>query len=153
MDARSSRAPLPDFRLPASTGQTLSQDSFRGKVPVAIVFLAGLDENRDLIGTMNEALPRFGSERAQILAVAPASADDVRAFAEANDVVMPILADAGGEMATAYGVESDQPWAVVADAEGRQVERLDRLGEDGVTSLLRIVGDLGVGSKVEPEGE
>lgn len=153
MDARSSRAPLPDFSLPASTGQTLSQDSFRGKVPVAIVFLAGLDENRDLIDTMNEALPRFGSERAQILAVAPASADDVRAFAEANDVVMPILADAGGEMATAYGVESDQPWAVVADAEGRQVERLDRLGEDGVTSLLRIVGDLGVGSKVEPEGE
>src|SRR5690606_29283253 len=53
MDARSSRAPLPDFSLPASTGQTLSQDSFRGKVPVAIVFLAGLDENRDLVEAMN----------------------------------------------------------------------------------------------------
>ena len=153
MDREPARVSLPDFSLPSSTGQTLSQDSFRGKVPVAIVFLAGLDENRDLVEAMNDALPRFGSERAQILAVAPASADEVRSFAEANDVVMPILADAGGEMATAYGAGANEPSAVVVDAEGREVERFDSLGDaDDVASLLGVVKDLGLGSRIEPTG-
>jgi peroxiredoxin len=149
MDARSSRAPLPDFSLPASTGQTLSQDSFRGKVPVAIVFLAGLDENRDLVEAMNAALPRFGSERAQILGVAPASADGVQSFAEANDLAMPILADSGGEMVRAYGGDTSEPWAVIIDAEGREVRRFDRLADDGVPSLLAAVKGLGLGTRID----
>lgn len=64
---------LPAFRAPATTGQELSLDTFLQKVPLAIVFLAGIEEDAELLRAFDEALPRFGAERAQLLVVAPLS--------------------------------------------------------------------------------
>lgn len=139
---------LPDFSLPASTGQTLSLDSFEGKVPMAILFLADLEEDRALVSEMNEALPDFGDRRSQLLTVARATASEVRNFVEENGIVMPILADAAGAMARDYGAEGEagrRRMAVIADAEGRIVRRLGPLGESGVADmLLTTISDLGL---------
>lgn len=156
MDTESPLPALPDFSLPASTGQTLSLDSFRDKVPLAIVFLNGLEQDQDLLAAMNGALSDFGSERAQLLAVAPTGIDDVQAYAAANEILMPILADANGEMSTAFGggTQSGQPWAVVGDAAGREIERFESVeGAGGVSALVEAVEHLGLGSKVESAGE
>ena len=62
---------------------------------------------------------------------------------------MPILADSGGEMVRAYGGDTSEPWAVIIDAEGREVRRFDRLADDGVPSLLAAVKGLGLGTRID----
>lgn len=150
---------LPDFDLPASTGRNLSLNSFMGKVPLAIVFLTDLDGDRELLEVLNDALPQFGQERSQLLAVAQISADNLRRFVEATGVVIPILADESGGMSRDYGAEDEagnrHRMAMVATAEGRMVARLDRLSESDVAErLLTELRDLHLGGDVEPaEGE
>lgn len=142
---------IPDFSLAASTGQTLALDSFRGKVPMAIVFVEGLEQDRELVGALDERLADFGSERSQILAVARVTAREARDFAEAEGIAMPILADASGAMFRDYGAEdtdgSRRRLAVVATAEGRLVRRFDPLPVEGAAEgLLNCIRALGSGA-------
>jgi peroxiredoxin len=131
---------IPDFSLAASTGQTLALESFRGKVPMAIVFLEGLGQDRDLVEALDERLADFGSERSQILAVAKVTAREARDFAQAEGISMPILADASGAIFRDYGAENDagelRRLGVVATAEGRLVRRFDPLPVDGAAEGL-----------------
>jgi thioredoxin-dependent peroxiredoxin len=139
---------VPDFSLPASTGQTLSLDSFKGKVPLVLVFLTGLESDRDLLGSLNERLSDFGAERAQVLAVVEDTAANTRQFAEEEGIVMPILADASGAMFRDYGAEvapgEVHRMAVITDTDGRVVRRYDPLpvegAADGFLTTIRALG-------------
>lgn len=142
---------IPDFSLAASTGQTLSLDSFRGKVPMAIVFLEGLEQDRDLLNALDQRLADFGSERSQILAVAKVTAREARDFAEVEGTAMPILADASGAMFRDYGAENESGdlcrLGVVATADGEVVRRFDPLPVDGAADgLLSCIRALGSGA-------
>jgi peroxiredoxin len=147
---------IADFSLPASTGQTLSFDSFKGKVPMVIVFVdLGSNEDRDLLGELSSRHKDFGTERSQILAVARATARETREISEDMDLSFPILADANGAMARDFEVEDGdgrpQRVAVVADKEGQVVRRFDPLpiqdDPTGVTeALLYAVRAIGSGS-------
>lgn len=113
---------IADFQLPASTGHTLSLDAFKGKVPLAMVFLPDADsvESAPLLAELGRRHKDFGLERSQLLAVVKATARQVRQIADENDLSVPILADASGSMSREYGVsESQDPVALVADREGR----------------------------------
>lgn len=142
---------VPDFSLPASTGQTLSLGSFKGKVPLVLVFLTGLASDRDLLGSLNGRLSDFGAERAQVLAVVEDTAANTRQFAEEEGIVMPILADASGAMFRDYGAEvapgDVHRIAVIADTEGRVIRRYDPLPVEGAADgLLTTVRALGSGA-------
>lgn len=146
---------IPDFSLPASTGQTLSRESFAGKVPVVLVFLGDLVDDLGLLHDLNRHLSDFGAERSQLLAVARATAAQVRSLAEAESIVMPILADAAGAMSRDYGAEDEtgerNRLAIVADEEGRVVRRFQPLPVDGaVGGLLTTVRALGSGAVGAP---
>lgn len=142
---------IPDFSLAASTGQTLALESFRGKVPMAIVFLEGLEQDRVLLEALDARLSDFGSERSQILAVAKVTAREARDFAEAQGLAMPILADASGAMFRDYGAEDEEGdlrrLGVVATAEGKLVRRFDPLPLDGAAEgLLNCIRAEGSGA-------
>ena len=142
---------IPDFSLAASTGQTLALDSFRGKVPMVIVFLEGLGQDRDLLEALNARLADFGSERSQILAVAKVTALEARDFVDAEGSAMPILADASGAMFRDYGAENEvgelRRLGVVATAEGELVRRFDPLPIDGAAEgLLNCIRAEGSGA-------
>lgn len=134
-----------DFSLPASTGQTLGLDSFKGKVPMVIVFV-NLDsaEDRDLLGEFSSHHKDFGTERSQILAVARVTARETREASEDMGLSIPVLADASGAMARDFNAEDGEGntkrVAVVADKEGRVVRRFDPLpiqdDPTGVTEAL-----------------
>ncbi len=64
-------ARIEDFRLPASTGHTLSCESFRGKVPLVIVFVPDADtpQSTSLLEELDRRHADFGAERAQVLTV------------------------------------------------------------------------------------
>lgn len=149
-------ARIADFSLAASTGQTLAFDSFKGKVPLVIVFVdLTSDEDRDLLTELSSHHKDFGSERSQILAVARATARETRQASEDMGLTIPILADASGAMARDYQAEDEdgntRRVAVVADKVGRVVRHFDPLpiqdDPTGVTeALLYAVRAIGSGS-------
>lgn len=149
---------IPAFELPASTGHDLSLESFLGKVPLAIVFVTGLDVDRDLLTALNESFPEFGEMHSQLLAVAPATAEDLHRFVDDTDLVVPILADASGQMARDYGAVDDsgnrRRLAVVAAAEGRRVTQFEDVSESDLAErLLTELQDLHLGGDVEATDE
>ncbi|HEX6299813.1 MAG TPA: redoxin domain-containing protein [Acidimicrobiia bacterium] len=147
---------IADFRLAASTGQTLALDSFKGKVPLVIVFVdLTSDEDRNLLEELSSHHKDFGNERSQILAVARATARETRQASEDMGLTIPILADASGAMARDYRAEDEEGntkrVAVVADKQGRVVRHFDPLpvqdDPTGVTeALLYAVRAIGSGS-------
>ena len=150
------------FSLPASTGQTLSLDKFKGKLPLVLVFLSDLEsnENRELLEELNSRLSEFGAERSQVLVVARITAREARNFADENDLKVALLADASGSMARDYEADDDQgetrTVAIVADREGVLKRRFDPLPIDGaaeeaVDGLLETVQALGTGALVPPD--
>lgn len=152
------------FSLPASTGQTLSLDKFKGKMPLVLVFLSDLesDENLELLEELNERLSEFGSERSQVLVVARVTARQAREFADENKLKIALLADASGSMVRDYEADDDQgntrTVAVVADREGVLKRRFDPLPIDGdaddvVDGLLETIQALGTGTLVPPDTE
>lgn len=149
---------IPDFDLPASTGKALSSDSFRGKIPLVIVFIhqPRSTDSTSLLEEMDRRLKDFGSERSQILAVVEDTAENVRVLADEMGLSVPLLADASGSMARDLGVdESGRSIAVVADKDGRVSRRFDPFfdGADpaqAVESLLFTVRATGTNALEGP---
>lgn len=156
---------IEEFSLPASTGQTLSLSSFKGKVPLVLVFLSDLDsiDDAELLGELNDRLADFGAQRSQVLAVAKVTARRAREYADSNGLNVALLADASGSMARDYEADDDsgrpRTVAVVSDKECRMVRRFDPLPLDGsatdaVDALLDTVRAIGSGALGPPgEGE
>lgn len=140
---------LAEFALPASTGHTLRLDSFKGKVPLAIVFLPDQGGGLSFLEEMDRRHKDFGAERAQILAVMKATARQVREIADERGFSVPILADASGAMARDYeAAGSGHPVAIVADRDGRVKRRFTDFlegndPEPAVESLLYTIRAIG----------
>lgn len=152
------------FSLPASTGQTLSLDSFKGKVPLVLVFLSDVASEADtaLLSLLDERLREFGAERSQVLAVARLRAREARDLADERALNIAVLADASGAMARDYEADDDEGGsrriAVVADKDGVLKRRFDPLPLDGdvgsaVDALLDTVRALGTGALEAPDEE
>ncbi len=95
----------PAFRLPASTGGTISLSDFAGKQRVVLYFYP----KDDTPGCTKEAcsfrdtLPRIDAKDAMVLGV---SADDLKAhdkFIKKYELNFPLLSDADHAVAEAYG--------------------------------------------------
>ena len=100
---------LPEFRAPASTGQTLASDSFRGTVPLVVMTVPDLDSDatRRQLAAANERLADFSARRVQLLAIARATAAEVRDRAERDAINFPILSDPASEFLRAAGMADD----------------------------------------------
>lgn len=111
---------VPDFSLPASTGQTLSLESYLGNTPLVLIFLPELKTSLRMLKRFNDRLADFGNERSQLLAVARVQASEARKIADDHDLALPLLADATGSMAHQLNLElACHPVVIVADSDGR----------------------------------
>jgi peroxiredoxin Q/BCP len=140
---------IPDFSLPASTGQTLGLGSFRGKTPLAIFFLPGIQSETDLalLRRYDSHLADFGSQRSQVLGVVMERARTVRDLADSMDLHLPVLADASGSVVRDFGV--DEPDGrprnalIISDKEGNLVRRFDPAPLEGqVEAALAAIREL-----------
>lgn len=126
-------AVLADFRLPASTGQTLSREAFLDKVPVVVAFVPDLDGEDEAmrLEAYNERLKDFGSLPCQVLAVAKATASRVRWKADDLGIRFPILADpTGGFAADCDALEPDRSFravTIVTDRQGKIRHRIENV--------------------------
>lgn len=152
------------FSLPASTGQTLSLESFKGKVPLVLVFLSDIESENDLslLGELNRRLSEFGSQRSQVLVVARMTAREARELADERGLAVAVLADASGAMGRDYEADDDEgrtrTVAIVADKDAVLKRRFDPLPVNGavdevVDSLLDTVRALGSGALETPDEE
>lgn len=138
---------IPDFRFPASTGQTLSRDSFLGKVRiVAVVIRTGSEEAAaPVLQELNANFGEFGTRSAQLLVFMPATARSVRSISESLGIRFPILADPTEKFARAAGASSGSGPTVdsvlVAGRNGVVFVRMRGLGDDFVQSLLDALND------------
>jgi peroxiredoxin Q/BCP len=141
---------IPDFSLPASTGQTLGLDSYRGKTPLAIFFLPTVENEEDLglLRRYDEHLADFGNQRSQVLGVVRGRARTVRDLADSMGLHLPVLADASGSMIRDFGVAEADGRArhalIVSDEEGNLVRRFDPAPvDDQVEAALATIRALG----------
>jgi peroxiredoxin len=133
---------IPDFRFPASTGQTLSRDSFLGKVRMVAVVIGEDSEEASAptLRALNDKLPDFGTRSAQLLVFMRVTARSARSIAENLEIRFPILADPTGKFARVSGASSGSgsmvDSALVADRDGLVFFRMRGLADDFVQSLL-----------------
>ncbi len=110
----------------ASTGGVVDLDRIVGRIPVVLVFVAPVFDERtyDTLAGMGRHLVDFGRDRIQLLAVARVDA----ATAADADISVPgnvrILADVDGAIAEMYGVSyrDGQPTTVLIGADGEVAE-------------------------------
>lgn len=145
---------VPEFRLPTSTGQTLGLDSFLGKVPMIFVFLdPEARSHRNLAAALDGRLKDFGEQRTQVLVVMRVMDGIARRIADEENLNLPILADAQGELARALQLDlsEDKAVAVIADRSGSIVRRYDRLAiedpEGTAQSLVTAAHPFGSGNE------
>ncbi len=119
--------PGPDFTLYATPDQTVSLGDFRGR-PVILVFYPAdwSPVCGDQVALYNEILPSFQEFDAQMLGISVDGTWCHHAFADARNLVFPLLADfePKGEVARRYGV--------YRSAEGVSDRALFVLDADGV---------------------
>jgi len=143
----------PSFRAPTSNGQTLDSEAFHGKLAVVLFFLAqpGTPDDDVMLDEFDEHLVEFGHQRVQLLGVAPCSAREVRARAEAQQLAVTLLADESGEIARSFGIADATPGeraatappTVVIDRQGIVAAWVPRTEVTGhVADVLRQLGYL-----------
>ena len=97
----------PKFSLPASTGQTISLDDYKGKQPVVLYFYPRADTpgcTKQACGFRDAVLRREFDDAAVVLGISPDPIAKVERFARKFDLNFPLLADADHAVAERYGV-------------------------------------------------
>ncbi|MCZ7534353.1 MAG: redoxin domain-containing protein [Acidimicrobiia bacterium] len=138
---------IPDFRLPASTGQTLAKSAFIGKMPIVLIFVSDLstDESVATLTAFNDALAQFGHRVSQVLGVARMTARLAREAAERHSINFPILADASGEFARSCAVADDPHAAsvvLVVDSNGVLHSRISEVTDSVAIEVLASIDAL-----------
>jgi peroxiredoxin Q/BCP len=143
--ARGQAAPALD--LPDTDG---ARHSLPGKGRT-VVFFFPMDDTPECLAVgaaYTEALPRIEAAGARFLAVAVATPTAAKSYREAQGIPFPILIDASGSAAKAWGTLTNfviykfaKKLAVVVDAGGR-VERVWRDGV-GASHVGEVVATLG----------
>jgi len=158
MDAVGSR--IPDFRAPASTGQTLEASSFVGSLPMVLMLMPDpiCEESRSQLHAANHRLADFASERVQLLAVTRSTAGEVRRCAAEEGIDFPLLADPASDLSRAIGeVELDGTpirISLITNALGTIVDAV-AAGDDmaaHVDEVITRVRDLGDALRLDPQG-
>lgn len=137
---------IESFRAPASTGQTLSWDSFAGKVPIVMAFIPGIEGNEELLTELSERHKDFSDRRIQLMGVAPETATDLRDIADRLDITFPILADPAESMFRSFdAIGSDgQPTerVVIVDRNGTVADvSEDEMSVDAMLAAIDALDD------------
>ncbi len=115
-------APAPDFRLPASTGQTIGLNDFKGKQSVVLYFYPKDDTRGCTIEacSFRDNIASVQGYGAVVLGVSPDGVDSHNQFVDKHNLNFPLLADEDTAISQAYGV-----W-VLRERDGHQFMGIER---------------------------
>lgn len=87
---------------------------------MVLIFIPELKASIRMLKRFSDRLADFGNERSQVLAVVGVKAREAKEVADEHHLVVPLLADATGSMATELNLEfACHPVVIVADKDGR----------------------------------
>ena len=114
--------PAPNFKVTSTTGQTISQDNYRGHVLILDFFATWCQPCRQSIPHLVEMNRKYGKQGLQILglSVDEDGERDVKSFADEFRVNYPV-ALAGDSTTAGFGVRS-VPIMYLIDKKGKVVE-------------------------------
>lgn len=144
-DPPSPGSPLPAFRLGGTDGASHSDETLRGRP--AVIFFLPMDETPECLAVARafaEAAPRIEAAGAKLLAIAVATPEAASRYALAHSLPYPILADADGRAARAFGslvnlvaMRFAKKLTVLAGPDGRvKAVWRDNAGTDSVAQVL-----------------
>lgn len=133
----------PKFKLPSSTGQTLSLDQFKGKT-VVLYFYPRADTpgcTKEACG-FRDALADYDRQNVVVLGVSPDPVKNVEKFATKYGLNFPLLADEEHVVCGKYGVWQEKKrygrtyfgvvrTTFVIDPDGRIVKVFENVKADG----------------------
>ena len=99
----------PDFRLPATTGDTVSLSHYQGKRNLILVFYVG-DHTPDCtrqLTSLQEEREALEACNAAVLGINPGTLDDHQRSQAQLGVTFPLLHDPGAQVAALYGARQD----------------------------------------------
>jgi peroxiredoxin len=122
MPAYSDALLIPDFRLPAARGGTVSPWDFKQRQNLVVVFHHGLgcEDCRRLLGDLAGRYAETCGHRAEVLAISPDPVEELARFSEDESIPFPLLSDRGAGVLAEY-VPNDGhrlPLAFIADRYG-----------------------------------
>ena len=131
--------PAPNFKVVSTTGQSISQDNYRGHVLILDFFATWCQPCRKSIPHLVELNRKYGKQGLQILGL---SLDDdgeqaVRSFADVYKVNYP-LALAGEPTTIAFGIRS-VPIMYLIDKKGTVVEVYRGFSDDSARSVEQVI--------------
>jgi peroxiredoxin Q/BCP len=96
----------PKFKLPASTGSTISLDDFKNKQTVVLYFYPRADTPGCTTEAcaFRDALADYDKAKVAVLGISPDPVKDVTKFAEKFHLNFPLLADEDHAVCDKYGV-------------------------------------------------
>lgn len=96
----------PKFRLPASTGKTISLDDYKGKQTLVLYFYPRADTPGCTTEAcaFRDALADYDKAKVAVLGISPDDQKAVTKFADKFHLNFPLLADADHAVAEKYGV-------------------------------------------------
>ncbi len=94
----------PDFQMPATGGRTVSLDGYKGK-PFILYFYPKADTPgcTKQACAFQEALPKFGEIRLDVIGVSPDKIKPIEKFAAKYNLTFPLASDEGHPVADRYG--------------------------------------------------
>jgi peroxiredoxin Q/BCP len=136
--------PAPAFKLPSSTGETVTLADFKGNKIVVLYFYPRADTpgcTKEACG-FRDALAEYDKAHVAVLGISPDPVEDVTKFGSKFHLNFPLLADADHAVAEKYGVWQEKSMY------GKKYMGVARttfvIGKDG--KLLHVF------EKVKPEG-
>jgi peroxiredoxin Q/BCP len=96
----------PDFKLPSTSGETVSLADFRGKQEVVLYFYPKDDTRGCTIEAcaFRDNIASVQGRGVALLGVSPDSVDSHQKFTDKFSLNFPLLADEGANLAQTYGV-------------------------------------------------
>jgi peroxiredoxin len=126
----------PVFALATADGRRVHshEDAYAAR-PLLLAFVRAFDAADPTLAALRDAAPRLAAIRAQPLVIA--------ATGVAADAALPVLADAGAQVARSYGV-ADAPGALVVIDHNRRIAALLRDGapQERVAAALAMLDQL-----------
>ncbi|MCS6777597.1 MAG: peroxiredoxin [Chloroherpetonaceae bacterium] len=136
----------PDFEAVTDRGETVRLSDWRGRKRVVLVFYPGDDTPvcTAQLCALRDHWSALEARDAVVLGINPAAGSRHRRFAERHRFSFPLVVDAGGRIAAAYGCRGLFGWVrrtvYVVDRQGRVV--MARRGNPAPAVVLGVLRDL-----------
>ncbi|MEN6356094.1 MAG: redoxin domain-containing protein [Armatimonadota bacterium] len=140
---------IPPFSLRSIDDKTISPWDYKEKMGLMIIFFNIYDQaDLEALAVINRRYHEITDENAEVIAISPASVEDIKACSADFNFAFPLLSDPMGKMACQYN--ANESMIYVADKFG-ELQFMARLSESIDDTLNNVINVLDLAELECPE--